>query len=179
MRATLLIFICILCLTSAAMGQVEQGDTEIQFMGYIAVTSGMTMGTIQTLIGYYVSPNLQVGAGPAITITSYSFPEFNEYTYEMEDNTETNIDLSLSLFGTYNFSTNEQMIPYVTATIYQYSFDIPEGMDFTDFSYLTFGGGIKYFLNAYVAVNSSATYGIPLGGGSGMLLLFGGLSVFL
>jgi hypothetical protein len=174
MKKKLLILICILCMSSVAFGQVEKGDTEIQFMGYIASISDLTTGSIQVSIGYYFTPKLQIGIGPAVTIMSYTFIDY--WGIEL---TETEVELSSTLFGTYNFSTSERLVPYVTATWYQLTYDIPELLDFTDFSFITAGGGLKYFLNENVAVNSSLMYGFSLGGGDGLLLLFSGLSVFL
>jgi hypothetical protein len=179
MKKICLIVVCLLCLFSVLQGQVEKGDSELQFMGYLAATSGLTMGTLQALYGYYITPKLQLGLGPAITITTMTTYDYDEVTFEITEGSETNIDLACSFFGTYNFSTVEKMIPYVTAAWYQYTFDVPEGSSFTDFSFLSVGGGVKYFLNEYVAMDGSATLGIPLGGGNIMFLLFGGLSIFL
>lgn len=175
MRKICLILICLLCLSSMAFGQVEQGDTEIQLMAYWASTSGLSIGIIHALIGYYITPNMQIGAGPAITIMTIWTYDFSAW----EADTETEVEISSSFFGTYNFSTSEKLIPYITATWYQLTFDVPEWMDFTDFSYITVGGGVKYFLNEYVALNGSATYGFSLGGAPALFLFFGGMSVFL
>jgi hypothetical protein len=174
MKRIVILLICFLCLTVLASGQVEQGDTEVQFLGYLASGSDMTMGTVQALLGYYLTPKLQFGIGPGVTITSYSYPDFNGNPV-----TETEVDFSSMFFGTYNFSTSKQLVPYISATWYQNSFDIPEGQSFTDFAFITAGGGVKYFLSEYVAINSSMLYGFSFGNGDGLILLYGGLSVFL
>ncbi len=174
MKRIVILLICFFCLTALASAQIEQGDTEVQFMGNVASGSGMTMGMIQALIGYYITSNLQLGMGAGITITTWTLPDFSG-----GETSDTEVDLSSTFFGTYNFSTSKQLVPYVSATWYQNTYDIPEGQDFTDLSFITGGGGVKYFLNQYTAVTGSLMIGFSLGNGDKVLLLFGGLSVFL
>ena len=89
-------------------------------------------------------------------------------------------DWSGAIFFNYNFSTASKLIPYITGQYYQYTFDIPDDMEFKDFSYVNAGIGFKNFFNEYAAFNTLVSYGFSLAEDAenvGLLSIMAGLTV--
>ena len=164
----LLAIMIFITLVNFSFAQVEQGDSEINFLGYYATmvgteySSGGT-GSIQLNYGHFVTSNLQLGIGPQITF------------YNAGGKTKTNF--SASAFFNLNFSTSSKTIPYITGQWYQSDFD-PESGGFTDASFINVGLGLRNFFNEYLALNNSVTYGFSLAENAegGLLLIMTGLS---
>jgi hypothetical protein len=170
----ILTVVALLLIYTTAQAQIEQGDTEISFMGYYSTVVGEDVdpngtGSFQLSYGKYITPHLLLGVAPTLSFT----------TGQDEDGdpaVETN--WSGSVFFTYNFSTTSKLIPYITGQFYQSTFDIPENSDFTDFSFATFGIGFKNFFNEYASLNTQGLYGFSLSEDAegGILLIMTGLS---
>ncbi len=147
---------------------IEKGDTEIQFAGfYMKILSDyFKMGTafIQFSYAKFITSRLQIGVAPQLTIAEGS--GMGTQTY-----------FSASAFCNYNLSTASKVIPYISGQWYQGDF-APEYDDFLDWSYLNVGAGVRNFFNQYAALNTSISYGFPLGSNSegGMLVIMSGLS---
>ena len=166
MKQLLCILICLAVLAPMADAQVEEGDKEIQVLGYFMSMSGISMMTVQFTYGMFIKPNIEIGAGPQITRIDTDF-------------TDPETTLSSSFFGRYYFESTTKYVPYVGGQWFQYDFTPPEGLGFFDYSFIQVGGGVKYFVNEYIAWDVSANYGFGLGsGGDGVFLLMGGLSAF-
>lgn len=169
-----IIIAVVLFVATGAFAQIEKGDTEIGFQGYFTSVIGEDIpangqGTIQLSYGKYVSEKLIIGVAPVVSF----------FTMEGQDEVETM--WSGAAFFNYNFSTSSKAIPYLTGQFYQSTFDIPDDAEFTDFSYVNVGLGLKNFLNEYAAINLLATYGFHLAEGSeqGLLAFWVGLSFIL
>ena len=175
MKRALLTLIVVLMLAPCLRAQIEQGDTEVSFMGYFASVIGEDIdpngaGTLQLSYGKYITSRLQVGIAPILTF-------FTAQNDDGEDILETS--WSGSAFFNFNFSTASKFIPYLTGQYYQFTFDIPEGSSFTDFSYVNVGIGFKNFFNEYAAWNTLVAYGFSLAEGAqnmGLLSIQTGLS---
>lgn len=144
-----------------AQADIEQGDSELGFFASYFSTEDSDFGYINLNYNYYITSHLKIGVGPTIMINS--------------DDTEFSGSFSIG----YNFSTSGRAIPYIDAYWYQQDFD-PEYGDFTDFSFVNFGVGLKNFFNQYVALDSKIAYGMSLAENSesGILQVTSGLSVF-
>ena len=158
MKKTILVLICLLLFVSAAHAQIEKGDTEVSFMGYFSTLVGEDIeangfGSVQLSYGKYLTKNLLFGIAPTVNFS----------TGQDEDgDPELNIDFSGSAFLNFNFTTASTFVPYFTAQYYQYTFDIPEGAVFTDYSYVNVGLGFKNFFNEYAAFSTLVSYGFSL-----------------
>ena len=75
-------------------------------------------------------------------------------------------------------ATASKTVPYLAAQWYQTDFD-PEDGEFSDYSYVNFGFGIRNFFNEFAALNTSVNYGFSLAEDSegGVLLILTGVSV--
>ncbi|HHS12298.1 MAG TPA: hypothetical protein ENN03_00855 [bacterium] len=160
---------------AAAFGQIEKGDTEISFMGYFATFVGEDvdangMGSLQLSYGKYVTPFLQFGVAP--TVSFYTFTDF-------DGETSVKAEFSGSVFAHMNLARASRIIPYLTAQYYQFTFDIPEDAEFTDFGYANVGMGFKNFINEYASFNVLATYGFSMAPGAegGIIMVMTGLSI--
>lgn len=91
---------------------------------------------------------------------------------------KVNTNWSGSVFFNLNFSAASKFIPYLSGQYYQFTFDIPEGGKFSDYSYINAGLGFKNFFNEYAAFNTLVTYGFSLAENSqiGILTIMTGLS---
>jgi len=145
------------------MAQVEKGDKEIQMLGSITLIEDASVAMIQGTYGVFVTPEIELGVGPSIWYASvWGF--------------STTI-VGAVFFGRYNFAIDTKRVPYLSAVWYQADFS-PDFGDFTDYSYLQFGAGTKFFINEYLAYDVSANLGFALGGGMVVTTLKGGLSAF-
>ena len=169
MRVVLLFcFLVFLSSETFAQGEIEKGDSEINFSATYLTTTGdndFSVGLINFSYGYYVTDNFQLGIGPSLSISSSG------------SNTETT--LSGLLFLNYNFSTKTKTIPYFTAYWYQFDFDIPKEASFTDLAFVNVGFGVKNFFNRYVALDTKVTYGFSLAENAdgGIIQVLSGFSV--
>jgi len=147
-----------LCTAYPAFSQVERGDKEVSFLGYYNTIVGEDVnpnasGSLQISYGNYFTPALLVGIAPTLRF------------YASEDrygDMEVKTDFSGSIFFNLNFSTTSKTVPYITGQYYQWTFDIPEESEFSDYSYINIGFGIKNFINEYAAFNTLGTYGFSL-----------------
>jgi hypothetical protein len=170
MKKGLLFVVVLVLLASAAQAQIEKGDTEVSFMGYYLTyvggedIGGFGSGNFQLSFGKYLTDRIVIGVAPSLSLT------------KMDDEWETN--WSGSAYMNINLSSTAKMIPYITGQYYQRTFDIPDGADFTDFSYVTVGLGFKSFFNEYASLNTVCTYGFSLAENAegGMLMIMTGLS---
>ncbi|MDD5426284.1 MAG: hypothetical protein PHN52_07375 [candidate division Zixibacteria bacterium] len=156
--------ILILCLVSISGAQVEQGDKEIQVQGSLIAFEGMTVILVNFIYGKFITPNVELGGGPMVIYASSG------------DDDDSNI--SLTLFGRYNFVTGEKIVPYLSSQIYQFDISPEEPADFIDYTFLQVGGGLKYFVSDNLAYDVSGNLGIGLGGGDVSFIIYGGLSAF-
>ena len=93
---------------------------------------------------------------------------------------DSQTDFSSVFFGRYYFNSTTKTVPYLAAQWYQSDFTPEESFSFTDFSFIQAGGGIKFFINEFVAYDVSGSYGFGLGNaGRGNFLIMTGVSVFL
>ena len=157
-----------LTITIPAGAQIEKGDSEIRFLFFYSHVSGDEFstggrGSLQVSYGYFLTPALQIGLGPRITFLRSG------------DGTEST--LSGSAYFNYNFTTASKTVPYVYGEWYQMDFS-PEFGEFTDFSYINIGLGVRNFITEYAALNSSITYGFTLASASkgGLFMVMSGLS---
>lgn len=158
MKKGFLIAVALFLLVSGAWAQIERGDSEISFMGYYNTLVGEDVevngsGVFQLSYGKYITSRLQIGIAPNLRF-------YLADDEEGEKKIET--DWSGSIFFNYNFSTASKFIPYITGQYYQFTFDIPEGGEFTDYSYVNVGIGFKNFFNEYAAFNTLVSYGFSL-----------------
>jgi hypothetical protein len=156
-------------IAGAASGQVEQGDSEVNFIGFYSTMVGTEnslggFGTIMFNYGYFVTSHLEIGIGPQISFSS------------SEEGTETKF--AGTAFMNFNFSTSSRMVPYISAQWYQTDFEIAENQSFTDLSYVNVGLGLRSFFNKHLALNNSVNYGFSLAEDAegGMLLFMSGLT---
>ena len=167
MKRVLLALIVIAFLSPCLYGQtIEKGDSELQFQGYYLTTEGLSYATGTMIYGHYLTSNIEIGVGPSISHSDSDYGD-SETTFS-----------GLAFFR-YVFPSQSKSIPYINMQWYQYDFS-PEGeADFTDYSWVQGGVGVKIFLNEYVAYDLSGNYGMGLAEGSeGMILLAAGVSVF-
>ncbi len=157
--------LAILILSASAAGQVEKGDREIQISGTLVSIEDVSVLMLNGIYGYYYTEKLELGGGPTITRTSF-------FGYD-----DTNV--SLTLFGRYNLTARDKMVPYLSGQYYQYDLSPDEPLGFFDFSFIQVGGGIKYFVNEYIAYDVSGNLGFSLGGGDTVFLLVAGISAFI
>jgi len=155
MKKIYVFIIALLMFSSSGFCQVESGDREISFLGFFSTFVGEDVepngyGSIQISYGKYYGRYLEIGIAPIITFA----------TGKDEDG-EPKIDtqISGSIFFNLNLAAASRTIPYITGRYYQFTFDIPEGAEFTDYSYITVGAGFKNFINEYAAFNTVVTYG--------------------
>ena len=149
----------VLLFTVSGFSHIEKGDTEVSFLGYFTTRVGEDVdpngaGAIQLSYGKYVTPFFIWGVAPVLTF--YTFENWET------DETELKTDWSGSVFFNLNLSTTAKTFPYITGRYYQFTFDIPDDQDFSDYSYVTIGLGIKSFFNEYAALNILGTYGFSL-----------------
>ena len=166
MKHSLCVVLALIIMTGTAQGQVEKGDREIQANGTLITMENMTMINITGLYGYYYTEKLEFGGGPSITHVSIS-------GFDGETN------LSITMFGRYNFTARDKLVPYVSGQWYQFDLSPEEPMGFFDYSFLQLGGGFKYFLNEYVAYDISGNMGISVGGGDVSFIIVAGISFIL
>jgi len=149
----------VIVFAACGLSQIEKGDTEVGFMGYFTTRVGDDVesngaGAIQLSYGKYITPNFEWGIAPTLTF-------YTQEDWQTEEK-EIKTDWSGSFFFNLNLSTTAKTFPYITGRYYQFTFDIPDNMDFTDFSYVTVGLGIKSFFNEYAALDILGTYGFSL-----------------
>lgn len=173
-----IVLILILLAASAVHAQIEQGDTEVSFLGQFSTIVGEDVdpngfGFVQLSFGKYFTRNLLMGIAPSVSFA----------TAQDEDGDQIlEADFSGSAFLNFNFTTASTFVPYFTAQYYQRTFDIPEGREFTDYSYVNIGLGFKNFFNEYAAFNTLISYGfslaeVPEGASkTGILVISTGLS---
>lgn len=167
-----LVSVALVLLASVAGAQVEKGDSEILFAGSLMSTVGMesssSQGSFTLVYGYFFTKNLELGVGPTVSITTSSYG----------GESETTTELSSTFFGQYNFTTAGKNVPYLTASWYQMDFSPEDEESFTDYSFVTAGGGLRMFFNEYAAFNTSALYGFSLAENAegGIILIQTGLS---
>ena len=168
MKKFLIIPIVLLLFARTANAQVEKGDSEIRFVFFYSYVNGDEFstggrGSLQVSYGYFVTPNLQIGVGPQLTLTR----GFDK----------TEVMFGSSAYFNYNFTTTSKTVPYLYGEFYQSDFS-PEWGEFTDYSYINLGAGVRNFFTEYMALNSSITYGFSLGSmiGGGLIMIMTGLS---
>jgi len=158
MKKAFFIAVALFLFVSGAWAQIERGDSEISFMGYYVTLVGEDIevngsGVFQLSYGKYITSRLQIGIAPNLRF----------YLAEEEDGEKVlKTDWSGSVFFNFNFSTASKFIPYITGQYYQFTFDIPEDAEFTDYSYVNVGIGFKNFFNEYAAFNTLVSYGFSL-----------------
>ena len=170
MKVTVAMFFSFLILAIPCSAQIEQGDSEVRFIFFYSRISGSEFssggsGSLMLSYGRFFTPRLQVGVGPRLNFSSD------------DDGTETS--LSGSVFASYNLTEASKTVPYLNAEWYQMDFS-PEVGDFTDWSYITFGFGVRNFFTEYAALNSAISYGFSLSSETegGLLMIMSGLSFF-
>ena len=150
---------------SSAMAQhIEQGDREIQVNAFFFAVSGVSMLNLSGSYGYYKTEKLEIGGGPSISRLDYGFG--------------SNTTIGLTLFGRYNLTARDKIVPYLSAQFYQYDIAPDDPMGFADYAFLQCGAGFKYFINEYIAYDVSGNLGFSLGGGDVSFIAVGGLSAF-
>lgn len=123
------------CSLSAAVAQQQKGDFQVQAQASYISFSGIDIGSIYFNASKFVTDNVEVGASPYVTISSFAG--------------DTNADLNLTVFGNYSFLTaNAKMIPYLGAGITFYGL----GGD-TSQTGLTLKGGLRYFVTERVNID--------------------------
>jgi len=168
-RRALFVFI-LLFWTFACYAQVEKGDSEIRFLGYLNRVSGdeysSTSGSVQISYGYFITPKLQIGAGPQLTFSD-----------GLDDGMD--VQFSASVFFNYSISVGSKTVPYITGQWYQSDFSPPENGEFTDNSFITFGFGVRNFFTEYAALNTAIFYGKSLNSDmdGGLLMIMSGISI--
>ena len=168
MRKFLIIPFVLLLFSRTTIAQVEKGDSEIRFVFFYSHVNGDEFstgghGSLQVSYGYFVTPNLQIGVGPQLTFTR----GFDK----------TEVTIGGSAYFNYNFSVASKTVPYLYGEFYQMDFS-PEWGEFSDYTYLNIGAGVRNFFTEYMALNSSITYGFSLGSmiGGGLFMIMTGLS---
>ncbi len=163
MRKFLILTVLLFVMAQPSMAQMEKGDREVQASGSMYSAGGFTLINLTGTYGVFIKPRLQIGGGPTITrMGGYGF---------------SNTTIGASFFGRHYFTSTEKTVPYLSAQWYQFDLAPGDGVSFTDMAYIQAGGGIKYFVNEYIAWDVSANLGFGLGGGTAFLLA-GGLSAF-
>ena len=172
MKRIISVILMFLLWTMNSVAQVEKGDSEIGFMGYYSTMVGSQSnaggtGSIQFSYGYFITPKLQIGIGPQVTFSQGS------------NGSGTEASLSASAFFNFNLMTTSKTIPYLFGQWYQSDFS-PDSGNFTDWSFLNVGFGVRNFFTEYAALNSAVSYGFSLASASdmGLLLIMTGLSFF-
>ncbi len=174
MKKLIILFIIGLISVSNSFAQIESGDKEVSFLGFYSTFVGEDVepngyGSLQISYGKYYSRYLQLGFAPTLSFST-----------GQDENGDPKIDtqLSASVFFNFNLAAASRTIPYFTGRYYQFTFDIPEGAEFGDYSYVTLGFGIQNFINEYAAFNTLGTYGFSLAKDSegGIVLIMAGLS---
>ena len=168
MKRAMRLSFAFLFLAGFAFAQIEQGDSEVRFLFFYSKVGGDdsdVSGSLQLSYGKFFTPNLQVGVGPRINISSWA-------------GGETKTKFSGSVYATYNFSTASRTVPYLSAEWYQMDFSPEEGREFTDYAYITIGFGVRNFFTEYAALNSAISYGFSLASEAegGLLMIMTGLS---
>jgi hypothetical protein len=148
---------------ASASAQVEQGDKEVQFAGSLYSAEGFTVINLMSVYGYYIRPNIEIGAGPSIT--RFDFAGYSSTT------------VGATFFGRYYFTSKTNLVPYLSGQWYQFDLAPEDPLSFSDVAYIQVGGGAKYFVNEYIAWDGSANLGFGLGGGTAFLMQVG-LSAF-
>ncbi len=175
MKRLFFCFLLLLVVAGSAFAQegIESGDTEISFAGTYFTLVGtdieISVGNFMLSYGKYLTAKLLLGIAPGLTIS----------TTEGESGAETETDMSLSGFFSYNFVTNSKTIPYVKGAFYQQSFDIPDNQEFSDYSYIQGGLGLKNFFNEFAFLDTSISYGYSLAENAegGMVMVMTAISV--
>ena len=172
MKRIISVVLVFLLWTMNSFAQVEKGDSEIGFMGYYSTMVGSQSnaggtGSIQFSYGYFITPKFQIGIGPQVTFS------------QCYDESGTEVSLSASAFFNFNLMTASKTIPYLFGQWYQSDFS-PANGNFTDWSFLNVGFGVRNFFTEYAALNSAVSYGFSLASASdmGLLLIMTGLSFF-
>jgi hypothetical protein len=151
-----------------AEAQIEQGDSEIRFLFFYSQTKSDSYsdksGSLQLSYGHFFTPRLQLGVGPRITISEFLG--------------DTQTDLSGSVFVNYTLTTASKTVPYLSGEWYQQDFSPEEGMELTDYTYITIGFGVRNFFTEYAALNTAISYGFSLASEAegGLLMIMSGLS---
>ncbi|MBA4369200.1 MAG: hypothetical protein C0403_16360 [Desulfobacterium sp.] len=170
MKKTAMLFLILFVMAGSAFAAegVEKGDRELAFAGmYYTLTGDMdySFGNVQVRMGKYFTDKLLLGLAPGLNIS--------------DSGNDTTTDFTLELFGAYNFVTNSRTIPYAKASLYQNKTnDIPDDQEFTDYTFLQAGFGVKNFFNEYAALDTSISYGLSVGQGtdSGIIMVLSGIS---
>ncbi len=150
----ILVFALFACFTFGQEQEegISAGDIELSFNGMVFTTVGTssstTYGNIFVSFGSYLSRRFLIGIAPGLNLST--------------SEGETNVDFSFQGFSNFNFVVNKKAIPYIRASFYQYSIDIPEDSKFTDYSVIQGGLGIKVFFSALAAWDTSLNAGYSL-----------------
>ena len=176
-----ILWICVLCCLIAPnlFGQVEAGDKEVSFLGFFATQVGEDIdpngfGSLQISYGRFMSKYLEIGIAPTLSFSMF----YNQQSGESELKTQ----LSGAVFFNLNLAAASKTIPYISGQYYQYTFEIEDEAEFTDYSYVNVGFGIKSFFNEYAAFNTQVVYGFSLAKlepeqtKTGLLMIMTGLS---
>jgi len=127
--------------------QVEAGDISLLGTGTVIATDYSTSISIISLLGYYITPEMEIGFGPGITRAGIK---------------DGQTIVSMTGYGTYNFLISGNTVPFATAGIIQSTFDPPDGYDFIDFTFFYGGGGAKIFINENVAFDIRGILGLAI-----------------
>lgn len=174
MKATKLLVIFAVAITGIANAQFQTNDLEINLTGAYSHQSlddeSMTTIALTAGFGKFVSPAIQIGIEPTwlyqkYTAVQYDY-DFDPYTWDVEETSskETYSDgqLGITLFTNFNIETQSKISPYLTAQYQIMDIAPPSGLSIGDFSYLGFGGGLRYFIIENTAINTKLLYSLPL-----------------
>jgi len=174
MKKIAILFCLILLLTNSSFAQIEPGDKEVSFLGFFSTFVGEDVeangfGSLQISYGKYYTKYFQLGIAPILSFST---------SKDEDGDPKIDVQFSGSVFFNLNLVIASKTIPYVTGRYYQYTFDIPEDRDFSDYSYITFGAGVKSFFNEYAAFNTLVTYGFSPAkdANGGIVMIMTGLS---
>ncbi len=140
-RGLMLLSVLSLLFASTAGASVQQGDTELEFLGGWITENAQNGGadvdvlTVSAAIGYFLTDNIQVSAAASGTWIDLG-------------NGASDVDLyGIGARAKWHFMPTNQWVPYVGAQIFWTNADLGD----TDVDSTLWGplGGLRYELNAY------------------------------
>ena len=126
----LIVVSAIVLASTAAFGQQQKGDFQIQAQAAYYNVAGFDFGNIYFSGSKFVTDNIEVGVSPNITISTLT-------------------SLNLTVFSNYSFLTDDaKLVPYAGAGITFY--DLGGDGALTG---LALKGGVRYFVNEHVNID--------------------------
>ena len=148
-RGLILLSVVGLALAGVANASVQQGDTELDFLGGFMTQNGESGGGdfdawfLSGAIGYFFTDNIQ---GQVAALGAWT--EFDSSGVDVD------VDIyGIGVRGKYHFMPTNQWVPYIGAQLMWVNVDIDDSADFADSD--TDGtlwgplAGLRYELNAY------------------------------